>query len=127
MARNQIRTDIVAKDKTKKAFASVKRAMGSLKKGALGVGVALGAIGTAMFLAAKKAVNFADEIAKTADMIGLTTNALQELRFATNLAGISQGQLDSAIGAMSKRLGELRLGTGSFFTIMRASKSNSRR
>ena len=121
MARTQIRTDIVAQDKTKKAFASVNRAMKSLKKGALGIGIAVGAIGAAFIAAAKKAVNFADEIAKTADMVGISTNALQELRVATDLAGISQGQLDSALGALSKRMGELRHNTGTMNTFLNKS------
>ncbi len=121
MARNQIRTDIVAEDKTKKAFASVNRAMKSLKKGALAIGVAVGAIGAAFIAAAKKAVNFADEIAKTADMVGVSTNALQELRVATDLAGISQGQLDSGLGALSKRMGELRQNTGTMNTFLNKS------
>lgn len=119
MARNpEIRTDIVARDKTKAAFASVQRAMGALKKGALVVGAAVGAVGAAFVVAAKKTLEFADEIAKTADKIGFSTDALQELRVATDLAGISQGELDSALGAMSKRLGELRVGTGALNTFL---------
>ncbi len=60
----------------------------------------------------RRAIDFADEIAKTADRIGIATDALQELRFATDLAGVSQANLDSALEAFSKRLGETRAGTG---------------
>ena len=118
MARRDIRTDIVAKDKTKKAFASVRRAMKSLKKGALAVGVAVAALGAGLLAAAKKAVNFGDEIAKTADKVGFSTTALQELRVAADLAGISQGELDSGLGALSKRMGELRQETGALKTFL---------
>ena len=116
MARNEIRTDITAKDKTKAAFSSVQRSMKKLKVGVLAIGAAMTALGVGLIALGKKALNFADEIAKTADAIGFSTSALQELRVAADLAGISQGQLNSGLGAMSKRLGEMKAGTGALFT-----------
>lgn len=118
MARREVRTDITAKDKTKRAFASVQRSMKSLKRAALGISAAVAAVGVGLVAAAKKAVNFADEIAKTADKVGFSTNALQELRIAADLAGISQGELDSGLGALSKRMGELRQETGALKTFL---------
>lgn len=67
---------------------------------------------------ARQAVDELDAIAKTADNIGITTDALQELRFAGERMGVSAGQLDNALEAFGKRLGELRAGTGSLNTLL---------
>jgi len=53
-----------------------------------------------------------DDIGKTADKIGLTTDALQELRAVAESAGVSQSMLDSSLERFSKRLGEAALGLG---------------
>ena len=118
MASENLQIKITAIDKTKQAFNSLANKLGGLKKAAGVVGVAVGAIGAAFVAAAKKTIDFADEIAKTADKVGLSTSALQELRVATDLAGISQSELDTALGALSKRIGELRLGTGALKTVL---------
>jgi len=121
MADEKLQIKITAIDKTKQAFNSISNKLGGLKKAAGAVGIAVGAIGAAFVAAAKKTIDFADEIAKTADMVGLSTSALQELRVAADLAGISQGQLDSGLGALSKRMGELRQGTGALNTFLNKS------
>ena len=53
-----------------------------------------------------------DEIGKKADQIGLTTDALQELRFVAEGAGVSQEKFTSSMERFSKRLGEAEMGTG---------------
>lgn len=121
MADEKLQIKITAIDKTKQAFNSISNKLRGLKKAAGVVGIAVGAIGAAFVAAAKKTIDFADEIAKTADMVGLSTSALQELRVAADLAGISQGQLDSGLGALSKRMGELRQGTGALNTFLNKS------
>jgi len=118
MASENLQIKITAIDKTKQAFNSLANKLGGLKKAAGAVGIAVGAIGAAFVAAAKKTIDFADEIAKTADKVGLSTSALQELRVATDLAGISQGELDSGLGSLSKRMGELRQGTGALNTFL---------
>ena len=118
MASENLQIKITAIDKTKQAFSSLANKLGGLKKAAGVVGIAVGAIGAAFVAAAKKTIDFADEIAKTADKVGLSTSALQELRVATDLAGISQGELDSGLGSLSKRMGELRQGTGALNTLL---------
>lgn len=50
--------------------------------------------GAGLGLLVKKSIDFADNIAKTADVAGITTKALQEYRFAADLAGVSTEQLD---------------------------------
>lgn len=53
-----------------------------------------------------------DEIGKKADQIGITTDALQELRYVAEGAGVSQEKFTSSLERFSKRLGEAELGTG---------------
>ena len=53
-----------------------------------------------------------DEIGKTADRIGLTTDALQELRAAAESAGIGTNTLDMAMQRFGRRVAEARMGTG---------------
>jgi len=53
-----------------------------------------------------------DNIGKTADRLGLTTDALQELRAAAESAGVSQNTLDMAMQRFGRRVAEARQGTG---------------
>ena len=117
VAEGSVRT---AGGRMERAFARARRGLESLTRSMLsarGAAVALGSA-TALGLAVKRSIDFADEIAKTADRIGITTDALQEYRFAADLAGVSQANLDSALEAFSKRLGELRAGTGTLTTFL---------
>ncbi|MBC16561.1 MAG: hypothetical protein CL942_05860 [Desulfovibrio sp.] len=72
------------------------------------VGMATGGLG----LYVRESVRATDMIGKTADKIGLTTDELQELRYAANLAGVAQNQLDMGMQRFSRRLGEVAQGTG---------------
>lgn len=47
--------------------------------------------------AAKKAIDTLDEIAKSADAIGVTTDALQALRVQADLSGVSTAELDTSL------------------------------
>lgn len=62
--------------------------------------------------ATRRIVSDLDDIGKTADKIGLTTDALQELRSVAESAGVAQSSLDSSMERFSKRIGEATLGTG---------------
>jgi len=53
-----------------------------------------------------------DNIGKTADRLGLTTEALQELRIAGEAAGVSSQTLDMAMQRFGRRLAEARQGSG---------------
>lgn len=53
---------------------------------------------------AKKAVEAGDNIAKSAEKIGITTDSLQELRYAAQLSGVSAEQLDAVMLQLTKRL-----------------------
>lgn len=120
MADQQLKIDLTAKDKTAAAFRSLNARLASTRKaatavsGAIGkVTLAAGALGTGLFVATKKALNFADDIAKIADKVGVTTDALQEYRFAAELAGVKSDELDKALRKLQQSAGEARTkGTG---------------
>lgn len=95
-----------------------KRAARATKQmAALGTAAAV-AGSAALFTMAKHAISVADEIAKTARAIGVTSEALQELRFAAGRSGIEMKAFDGALMAFSKRVGEARAGTGTLVTIL---------
>jgi len=126
MARKkEVKFDITAKDKTKAAFSSatsslkkLKGVAGSLKVPALAGAAVIG--GLALF--AKNAIKVADTLAKTADQIGISTTALQEYRFASELAGVAAGALDTSFRKFTRTLGELRAGTGAAVTFLKKFK-----
>lgn len=83
--------------------------------------VVIGAIVAGFTIAVKKAIDFADEIGKTADRIGVTTDALQIFRRAGTLAGVELGKLDKGLEQFSKRLGEAKADTGSLTEFLKRS------
>ena len=123
MADKRLRVDITAKDRTRAAFSRVQRSLGALKKSLFNVKALIGAAFGALAVRAlsrfvTKAGDAADSIAKTSRAIGITSDKLQELRFAADISGISMTTLDSAMLGFSKRVGEARAGTGTLFTIL---------
>ncbi|MDG1315234.1 MAG: hypothetical protein P8P29_06910 [Flavobacteriaceae bacterium] len=88
---------------TGKAFSSMGSAVGAL----------LSALsGAALIKAVKGVVSKLDDIGKTADRIGITTDGLQELRAVAESAGVSQSVLDSSIEKLGKNLAEASTGIG---------------
>jgi hypothetical protein len=116
---SKLDVEIGAKDRTKRAFAKVNRAMKTLKKGAFAAAAAVGAIGIGLVVAIKKAVNFADAIGKTADKVGITTAELQKLRFAFDIGGMAVEHTDKALTVFSRNIGDLRNNTGTLTTNLR--------
>ncbi|MFC6490904.1 hypothetical protein [Nitratireductor sp. GCM10026969] len=70
--------------------------------GALGVGVGLTQI--------RQMVAEIGEIGDVADKVGLTTEALQELRFAADQTGVAVGTFDTAMQRFSRRIAEVAAG-----------------
>ena len=123
MATQQMKIDLTAKDKTGNAFRSLNARLEKTRKIAKSVvgvvakvGAAAVALGAGFVVATKKALEFADSIAKTADKVGLSTDALQKYRYAADLAGVSNGELDKAFDKLNKSIGEtISDGTGAAF------------
>lgn len=82
----------------------------------MGIAVAAGtvALGKAMISFAEKG----DEIAKTSRMLGLSTDALQELRYAAGLQGVENEMLTQGLKLFNNQLGQLRLREGSLYTML---------
>jgi len=99
----------------KKMREAFKKSMVSMGKWGAAMAAAAVAGAVAMTKASFKA---ADVIGKTADAAGVTTDSLQEMRYAAEISGMSIEELDKGIMGFGKRVGELRAGTGSLYTIL---------
>lgn len=60
-----------------------------------------------------------DEAAKTSRRLGLTAEALQELKFAADRQGVSGEETIKSFEKLSKNVGDLKANTGSLFTILK--------
>lgn len=93
----------------------LKGAMAGLeqvKKAALVVGTAIVAAGTAMAYMTKKSIDNMDNLAKQAQMAGVTTESLSALAYAADLAGVSQDGLVTSMARLSKGMSDAAIGTG---------------
>lgn len=80
-----------------KAFSS---AFAGIRSVAGGLGLAFGSAQLARFV--KDTVSAASNLVDLSDAMGVTTDQLQKLHFAADLAGVNVGALDTAIGMLSK-------------------------
>ncbi len=67
----------------------------------------------------KDAIQFADNIGKVSDAVGLATDTYQGYVHAASLAGVQQSQLNSNLTAFVKRVGEAREGVGPLISFLR--------
>lgn len=109
MERNQKRVERFA-SQSQKSLGRTALSFGSLSKAAMRFLPALSS--AALIASVKQVTSSLDEIGKKADQIGLTTDALQELRSIAESAGVAQSKLDSSMERFSKRLGEAQMGMG---------------
>jgi hypothetical protein len=84
----------------------------SLKYGALGAAAAAGALGASSFKGVSGFAQHADNVGKTADKLGVSTDKLQQLRYAGERTGVSIKTLDMALQRMGRRVAEAAKGTG---------------
>ena len=111
----RVRFELTATNKTKRAFAGVRRGLDRMKRAVLSVKTAFGLLLSAVAIRSfvrgvQTAVDKLDLIAKTADKIGITTDALQELQVAADLAGVSAGVLDKSLLRFTRSISESRQG-----------------
>lgn len=57
---------------------------------------------------------------KTSKMLGLSTDAFQELTYVAKLSDIAPEQLTNGLGKLNKNIGELKVNSGSLHTTLRA-------
>lgn len=100
--------------RVKTGFSGLRTGIGSVRTALAGLA---GALAIGFFVrATKNALEFGDAIAKTADRIGISVEALQELRFVATQSGVDISTLESSLGAFTKRVGEARAGGGALTT-----------
>ncbi len=63
-------------------------------------------------------IQAADQIGKTAAKVGVGVEALQELRYAAELAGVSQKNLDMGLQRFSRRVAEAAQGQGELLKVV---------
>lgn len=91
--------------------------------GPVGIGLAASFGGAA--LALREAIKLADQavvslsaLQNTAEKLGVTTDALQELRFASEQVGVPAQQLDVAFQRFTRRLAEAQQGSGKLVGVL---------
>lgn len=111
---------LAAKDATKSAFLSAQGQVKAFTKSVFSLRGAMVATAGAAAMGAmiKKSLETADAIGKASDVIGISTDALQEYRHAARLAGVSTSLMDNSFKAFSKRVGEARNETGALVTFL---------
>lgn len=85
------------------------------KSAAIGLAaVTAGAVaaGAALGVAVKGAIDHADELSKTAQKVGVATEALSRLEWAAKLSDVSLEQLSGGLTKLSKSMGDVALGKG---------------
>lgn len=95
---------------TQKSLSKASANFNMVTKAATKMGAAIAAY--ASINALSGVVADLDNIGKTADRLGLTTTALQELRIAAESSGIGTRTLDMAMQRFGRRIAEARQGTG---------------
>ena len=96
--------------KMARAFKKVKSAVdraGKAMKALKGAAAALAAAG-GLTAAVVVAVDYTDAMAKAARRVNITTDELQRLRFAADVAGADMQILDRAVERLSRNLGDLK-------------------
>lgn len=116
-ARDMMRAQVAADRQLKKIDARLSktsRRFSSFSKGAAGAlaGILTAAAARRLVGSIESALDKLDGIAKSADKIGLTTDALQELRVAAELSGVSVKTFEMAFQRFTRRTAEAAKGTG---------------
>jgi hypothetical protein len=103
-----------AEEASKGSMARVSAAASKMGKQLLIAGAAMATVAgaRAMGRAIKSSIDFADNLGKTASKLGVTTDFLQEMRFAADQSGVSIQTADMALQRFARRAAEAAVGTG---------------
>ena len=91
MARNRLQFDINAKDRTKRAFSTLKRGLNGVSKAIFNMKTGLAAVAgvAGLGLLVRNSLNSIDKIGKLSRQIFISTEELSAFRLAANLGGTS--------------------------------------
>jgi len=105
---------LAAKDITGQAFTKLQGRMTALAKSVLSLhgATAILAGTTGLGLLFKTSLNTADQIGKTADKLGITTDALQEYEFMASQSGVATKTMEMALRRFTRRMAEAVQGKG---------------
>jgi hypothetical protein len=114
MANQNLNFTITAKDFTRGTFKKLNQSLGLVRKALFNFKVGLTAVAGAagIGLLVKSSLQSIDTLGKTAQKLGVTSQALQKLRYASNLAGVETRTVDMAVQRFTRRLSEAANGTG---------------
>ena len=104
----------------KAALGSVKAQLAQISSTAVSTGksilkyggIATGVASAILIASTKQSLGQIDNLAKTADKLGTTTQALEAMRHAGELTGVSTNTMDMALQRMTRRWSEAAVGTG---------------
>jgi len=120
MADQKTVLTILAKDKTAAAFKSIQNAASKTRKRVneltpafvkFGAGAATAAAGALAAFTRMSMISI-DNLGKTADKLGTTTETLAGLQHAAELTGVSTETMNMALQRMTRRVAEAAVGTG---------------
>ncbi|RVG20297.1 phage tail protein [Sinorhizobium meliloti] len=97
----------------KQAQSGLSRFGSMAKTGLLAVGAAATAVGGALAVGVKGAVDAADDMSKAAAKIGIPIEELSRLKYAADLSGVSFEGLQTSVGRLSKVMTEAKNGSAS--------------
>ena len=114
MANKDIKIQIKAVNKTRRAFLAVTAGLGGIAKAAFSmktaIGLAAGALGIGFLI--KRSMDATDELAKTARAIGLSVTELQRFQYAAELGGVESAALNKAMQKLAINISDVAGGTG---------------
>jgi len=79
--------------------------------GTAAVAAGFAVLANAMQNAVQGSLEFASSLGETAQQLGVTTDALQEYRYAATQAGLSQEEMDKALAKLTRTIGEAANGS----------------
>jgi hypothetical protein len=114
MANKDIKIQIKAVNKTRRAFMAVTAGLGGIAKAAFSmktaIGLAAGALGIGFLI--KRSMDATDELSKTARAIGLSVTELQRFQYAAELGGVESKALNKAMQKLAINISDVAGGTG---------------
>lgn len=97
---------------------SLARGLGRVGRGMRHLAFAGAAAVAGLGVMVSRQVDRADEIGKFARQVDLSAESLQRWEFAADRVGIGSEKFRQSVGALSKRVGELKAGTGALNTLL---------